>query len=83
LKEKQEAIDVADDQVADKPNAGVKEPGTSSGNELASDKGREPGRTSEGEDGAGRPTGRREARDSTGINPQNEKGDSQHEIPPA
>lgn len=74
---------MADDQVADKPNAGVKVPGTSSGNELASGKDREPGRTSEGEDGAGRPTGRREARDSTGVNPENEKGGSGHEIPPA
>jgi hypothetical protein len=76
-------MDVADDQVSDKPDAGVKEPGTSSGNELAAGKGREPGRTSEGEDGAGRPTGRREARDSTGINPDQEAGGSGHEIPPA
>jgi hypothetical protein len=74
---------MGDEQVADKPNTGTHEPGTSAGNELADDKGREPGRTSEGEDGAGRPTGRREARDATGINPKDEKGTSGHEIPPA
>ena len=72
-----------DDQVSDKPEGGVKEPGTSSGNELADDKGREPGRKAEGEDGAGRPTGRREARDSTSINSKSEESQSGNEIPPA
>ncbi len=74
---------MADDQVADKPNAGVKEPGTRSGNELANDKGREPGRKAEGESGAGRPTGGRDARDSTSINSKNEESKTGNEMPPA
>ena len=74
---------MADEQVGDKPEAGVKEPGTSSGNELASGGKREPGRTAEGEDGAGRPTGRRDARDSTSINAGDEKSKTGNEMPPA
>ncbi len=74
---------MADDQVAEKPDAGVKVPGTSSGNELADDKGREPGRKAEGEDGAGRPTGRREARDSTSINSKSEESKTGKTMPPA
>lgn len=74
---------MADDQVSDKPKGGVKEPGTTSGNEIANDKGREPGRKAEGEDGAGRPTGRREARDSTSINSSDEKAGSGKDMPPA
>jgi hypothetical protein len=74
---------MGDDQVKDKPEAGTHEPGTSSGNELANDKGREPGREAEGKGGADRPTGRREARDSTSINPGNEEAGSGNEIPPA
>lgn len=74
---------MADDQVSDKPDAGVKEPGTSSGNELADDKGREPGRQAEGKSGADRPTGGRDSRDSTSINSSNEKSKSGKDMPPA
>jgi hypothetical protein len=74
---------VADDQVADNPKGGVKEPGTSSGNELANDKGREPGRKAEGKDGADRPVGGRDSRDSTSINSSNEKSKSGKDMPPA
>lgn len=74
---------MGDDQVSDKPNAGVHEPGTSSGNELAADKAREPGRKAEGKGGADRPTGGRDSRDSTGINPGNEKGGAGKDMPPA
>jgi len=74
---------MGDDQVQDKPNAGTHEPGTSAGNELAEDKQREPGRTAEGKDGANRPTGGRDSRDSTGVNPGNEKAGSGKDMPPA
>lgn len=75
---------MADEQVSDKPAGGVKEPGTSSGNELASGGKREPGRTAEGEDGAGRPTGKRDSRDSTSINAKDEKSKTGgNDMPPA
>jgi hypothetical protein len=66
------------------PPAGIHEPGTSPGNELAEDRGREPGRASEGKAGADRKVGGRDRRDATGINPEMEKaqGDTK-EIPPA
>ncbi len=46
------------------------EPGTAKGEEMVSEKGKEPGRHDTGTTGAGRPTGKSTARDSTSINPQ-------------
>jgi hypothetical protein len=46
--------------------------GTRKGEEIAGDEGKEPGRHEEGETGAARPTGSSTARDSTGINADDE-----------
>jgi hypothetical protein len=45
-------------------------PGTRKGEEITEDEGKEPGRYEKGETGAGRPSGGSTARDSTGINPE-------------
>lgn len=49
------------------------EPGTRKGEELADTDGKEAGRFDTGETGADRPAGGSTARDSTGINPEDEQ----------
>ena len=46
--------------------------GVAKGEEKTATEGKEPGRYEEGETGADRPTGTSTARDSTGINPEDE-----------
>ncbi len=48
-------------------------PGTSKGEEAASNYGKEAGRENETTDDSGRPTSTRTARDSTSVNPENEE----------
>ena len=51
-------------------NDPVHSPGTRRGEEILSDEGKEPGRRDTGTTGAGRPTGKSDARDSTSVNPE-------------
>ena len=60
-------------------------PGTSKGEEMVEDDGKEAGRHEKGESGADRPTGTSTARSSTGINAEDENPiDSESpNLPPA
>lgn len=49
------------------------QPGIGKGEEKIQEEGKEPGRYDSGTTGAGRPTGKSTARDSTGINPDAEE----------
>jgi hypothetical protein len=64
-----------DDDKVDSPSH---DPGTRKGEEVSSDD--EAGREETGTTGAGRPTGKSEARDSTSINPQNPIDEDSPEI---
>jgi hypothetical protein len=49
------------------------DPGTRKGEEMTDSEGEESGRHETGESGAGRPTGERTSRDSTGINSEDRR----------
>jgi hypothetical protein len=59
--------------------------GTRKGEEIKEDDGKEAGRHDEGETGADRPAGSSTARDSTGINPEDENpiDPNSPKLPPA
>lgn len=58
-------------------------PGTSKGEEILDQDGKEPGRHDKGETGQGRPAGGSTARDSTSINPQDPIDPDSPNMPPA
>lgn len=58
--------------------------GTRKGEEIAADEGKEAGRVEKGASHAGRPSGGRTARDSTGLNPEDvESTTDGPKMPPA
>jgi hypothetical protein len=69
--------------MVDKQSAPSHHAGTGKGEEIAGD--REPGRQDTGQGGTGRPTGKSDARFSTGINPDDENpiDPSSPNLPPA
>ena len=58
-------------------------PGTRKGEEIKEDDGKESGRDDTGSTGAGRPAGKRDARDSTRVNPKDPIDPDSPDMPPA